>query len=44
MKEHTCRNAKRHISPVSLLVQHKIVAVHRFVWSLGLQPWLARCE
>jgi len=38
-RPHTRRNPKRHTSLVSLLL-HKIVAIHCFVWTLGLQLWL----
>jgi len=38
-RPHTCRNPKRHISLVSLLLWHKIVALRCFVWCLGLQMW-----
>ena len=34
-RPHTCQNPKRHISLVSLLLWHKMVAVC-FVWALGL--------
>jgi len=34
----THRNPKRHIPLVSLL-WHKMVAVHPFVWALGLRLW-----
>jgi len=33
------RNPKMHILLVSLLLWHKIVAVHPFVWALGLRLW-----
>ena len=36
---HTRRNPKRHIPLVSLLLWHKMVAVHCFVWPLGLRLW-----
>ena len=36
---HTHRNPKRHIPLVSLLLLHKMVDVHCFVWPLGLQWW-----
>jgi len=41
-REHTCRNPKRHISLVSLLLWHKMVVVHCFVWGLCLRLWSVR--
>jgi len=41
-RPHTCQNPKRHISLVSLLICHKIVAVQYFVWRLGLRMWSGR--
>jgi len=38
-RPHTRQNPKRHISLVSLLLCHKIVAVQCFAWGLGLQMW-----
>ena len=38
-REHTHWKPKRHIPLVNLLLWHKMVAVHYFVWPLGLQPW-----
>jgi len=38
----TRRNPKRHIPLVSLLLWHKMVAVHPFVWTLGLWLWSVR--
>ena len=35
----TCRNPKRHIPLVSFLLWHKMVAVHPFIWALGLRLW-----
>jgi len=35
----TRRNPKRHIPLVSLLLWHRMVAVHPFVWTLGLRLW-----
>jgi len=34
-----CRNPKRHILLVSLLLWRKIVAIRYFVWALGLRLW-----
>jgi len=36
----TRRNPKRYIPLVGLLLWRKLVAVHPFVWTLGLQLWL----
>ena len=36
-RSHTPQNLKRHISLVSLLLWHKMVAVRCFIWDLGLQ-------
>ena len=36
---HTCRNPKRHISLVRLLLC-EMVAAYYFVWALDLQLWL----
>ena len=36
-RAHTRRNPKRHIPLVSLLVLCKMVAVHCFIWPLGLR-------
>ena len=38
-RPHTHRNAKRHISQMSLLLCQKILVVQCFVWYLGLQMW-----
>jgi len=38
----TRRNPKRHIPLVSLLLCRKMVAVHPFVWALGLRLWSVR--
>ena len=38
-RAHTRRNPKRHIPLVSLLLLRKMVAVHCFVWPLGLRLW-----
>ena len=38
-RAHTRRNPKRHIPLVSLLLLHKMVAVHCFVWPLGWRLW-----
>ena len=40
-RPHTRRNHKRHISLVSLFLWRKMVAIHCFVWALGLQLWSA---
>jgi len=42
-RPHTHQNPKRHISLMSLLLCHKIVAVRCFIWHLGLQMW-SGCE
>ena len=36
-RAHTRRNPKRHIPLVSLLLLRKVVAVHCFIWPLGLR-------
>ena len=41
-RAHTCQNPKRHIPLASLLLWHKMVAVHCFVWPLGLRLWSIR--
>ena len=41
-RAHTRRNPKRHITRVSLLLWRKMVAVHCFVWPLGLRLWSVR--
>ena len=38
-RTHTRWNPKRHIPLVSLLLWRKIVAMHCFVWPLGLRLW-----
>ena len=38
-RAYTCRNPKRHIPPVSLLLWHKVVTMRCFVWALGLRLW-----
>ena len=38
----TCQNQKRQMAPVSLLLQHKIVAVRCFIWLLALQMYSGR--
>ena len=38
-RAHTRRNPKRHIPLVSLLLLHKMVTVHCFIWPLGLRLW-----
>ena len=40
-RPHTCRNPKRHISLVSLLLCIKIVSIRCFLWALHLQMWAA---
>ena len=38
-KADTRRNPKRHMSPVSLILWQKMVAVRCFVWPLALRLW-----
>ena len=38
-RAHTRQNPERHIPLVSLLLRHKMVAVHCFVWLQALQIW-----
>jgi len=38
-RPHAHWNRKRHVSLVSLLLCHKMVAVCCFIWALGLQLW-----
>ena len=38
-RAHTRQNFKKHIPLVSLLLWRKMVAVHCFVWRLGLRLW-----
>ena len=41
-KADICQNYKRNIPLVSLLLWHKMVAVHCFVWPLALRLWSDR--
>ena len=43
-KAHTCRNPKRHIPLVSLLLWHEMMAVRCFIWSLALRLWSDRAK
>ena len=38
-RAYTCRNPKRHIPLVSLLLWREMVTVCSFVWALGLRLW-----
>ena len=41
-KARTHQNPKRHMPLVSLLLWHKMVVVHCFIWPLALQLWSDR--
>jgi len=41
-RAYTYQNPKRHIPLVSLLLWHKLVAVHCFISALGLRLWSVR--
>ena len=38
-RAHSTETQKRHIPLVSLFLHLRMLTVHCFVWSLGLQPW-----